>query len=615
MLYTTKGKHAKSDSNTGPGIQTSSFSHLAVSSKLSQSKSACACGGACPSCQAKVPVQAKLNLSGVGDKYEQEADRVADQIVNEKNVDRPILNLSGKVQRQPLIKPEEDEEETKPELIVQTKAAGTQQESDITSTAILTHLGGRGVILPDIVRSDFEQRMGYDFNHVRIHTDDHSASLAERLNARAFTVNHHVVFGHNQYQPDTRQGRHLLAHELTHVVQQTGAGKVAAQTIFPTEKRLQRKVNPAKCRATGLSQEYCDTAQNDFILAEKAVNKAKGVMYGGGSHSRKVERALKCYFHTSLSAHKLIIKNKLDRISGALKGYNKEINEGNILFAKGDPRGCTSRKGGPVIAYTHKANIDSKGNLISRPYINLCDNVYFGRTQDQRVRTVVHEFAHVMGIAPDNSRDEIRVDDDGFLLLKSSRLLKVADSYAHLVVALARDDWPNCSADNISAGVETGVLGSASSAHRAGWYATVYIDVTSKTPVLRFFYPYRRLGFTIMATPARQPKSNIQGIQADMTYLVELLAGARIKLRKSPLGLNWNISLGGGPLVVINGIPDDKGDIKRLSGGLKATVVSGFRFKRLEIKANLSYLYLPGVPGFTHTVQGGITVGGRFYWP
>jgi hypothetical protein len=70
-----------------------------------------------------------------------------------------------------------------------------------------------------------EPRFGRDFSQVRIHSGNRAADLARSINARAFTVGRDVVFGEGQYTPASRSGKFLLAHELTHVVQQTSAGK------------------------------------------------------------------------------------------------------------------------------------------------------------------------------------------------------------------------------------------------------------------------------------------------------------------------------------------------------------------------------------------------------
>jgi hypothetical protein len=66
------------------------------------------------------------------------------------------------------------------------------------------------------------QRFGHDFSHVRVHNDAVAAASSRSVDAEAFTVGHHIVFGHSRYAPGTGPGDRLLAHELTHVVQQAG---------------------------------------------------------------------------------------------------------------------------------------------------------------------------------------------------------------------------------------------------------------------------------------------------------------------------------------------------------------------------------------------------------
>jgi hypothetical protein len=74
--------------------------------------------------------------------------------------------------------------------------------------------------LDPVTRASFETQFGYDFSGVRVHTDAQAASSARAVNAVAYTVGGHVVFGQGQYSPGNSRGRELLAHELTHVVQQ-----------------------------------------------------------------------------------------------------------------------------------------------------------------------------------------------------------------------------------------------------------------------------------------------------------------------------------------------------------------------------------------------------------
>ena len=77
-----------------------------------------------------------------------------------------------------------------------------------------------GAPLDSCTRELMEARFGHDLTRVRVHTDDWAARAAEALNARAFTLGHHIVFGAGEYPPETPEGMRLLAHELTHVIQQ-----------------------------------------------------------------------------------------------------------------------------------------------------------------------------------------------------------------------------------------------------------------------------------------------------------------------------------------------------------------------------------------------------------
>ncbi|TVR83628.1 MAG: DUF4157 domain-containing protein [Rhodospirillales bacterium] len=83
---------------------------------------------------------------------------------------------------------------------------------------------GSGIALPAAERAFFEPRFGRSFAHVRIHDGTQADAAATDLNARAFTLGNHIAFARNQYSPGTAEGRALMAHELTHVVQQSAAG-------------------------------------------------------------------------------------------------------------------------------------------------------------------------------------------------------------------------------------------------------------------------------------------------------------------------------------------------------------------------------------------------------
>lgn len=95
-----------------------------------------------------------------------------------------------------------------------------QRQEDDPEARVTETLGRPGSPLAPAVRHDMESALGHDFGDVRVHTDAASAGSARAVQAQAYTVGSHVVFGEGRYQPGTTEGRRTLAHELTHVVQQ-----------------------------------------------------------------------------------------------------------------------------------------------------------------------------------------------------------------------------------------------------------------------------------------------------------------------------------------------------------------------------------------------------------
>jgi hypothetical protein len=230
------------------------------SSAVIQRKASCACGGGCPGCQSKLPVQTKLSISEPGDIYEQEADRVADQVMRMpehpvQHHSSPSHNAGGgeMVQCKPLVstitpliqrqslEQVEDEETTEDKLDVQRFAGGDGDGGDVPGN-FLSSLGPGSPLDPQ-TQSFFEPRFGADFSNVRIHTDAQAAQSAGAVNAKAYTVGHNIVFGAGHYGTDTWHGKQLIAHELTHVVQQSGDGSSQIVTTRSNSPHLARSVD------------------------------------------------------------------------------------------------------------------------------------------------------------------------------------------------------------------------------------------------------------------------------------------------------------------------------------------------------------------------------------
>jgi hypothetical protein len=172
----------------------------------------------------RMAIQAKLNIGEPNDKYEQEADRTAAQVVQQINAS-PQDNSA---QRRSLPKAED---QLQAKFLVQRREnlddgeASTDLESSIQSAR------GRGQSLEPNLQAKMGLAMGADFSGVKVHTDSQSDQLSKSIQAKAFTTGQDVFFGQGQYNPTSRGGQELIAHELTHVVQQKGTQAPSGQSI------------------------------------------------------------------------------------------------------------------------------------------------------------------------------------------------------------------------------------------------------------------------------------------------------------------------------------------------------------------------------------------------
>lgn len=203
-------------------------------------------------------IQPKLHVGPADDAYEREADRTAQRIMRMpdpySNEARPLQAPISQVQRMcPECEEEQDEkvrrqardedeeisekEEDEERLQRKAKASGAPPlNAGIESR--LASLRGGGRSLPPPVRSFFEPRFNHDFSDVRLHTGSAAGEAARSINARAFTLGPDITFASGEYAPGTPRGQRLLAHELTHVVQQSGGSSRSANSESPTSRAI-----------------------------------------------------------------------------------------------------------------------------------------------------------------------------------------------------------------------------------------------------------------------------------------------------------------------------------------------------------------------------------------
>ncbi|MDJ0601580.1 MAG: DUF4157 domain-containing protein [Crocosphaera sp.] len=180
------------------------------------------------------PIQSKLSVGKPNDKYEQEADRLATRVVQQINT--PTFNPFNQSPDRHSVERNKDREEDKiqAKLTLQPKRVITGGEVSSDLTTPINRARGGGQPLDQGLQKSMGQVMGADFSGVRVHTDGHSDQLNQSLQAKAFTTGQDVFFRQGEYQPSNPGGQELIAHELTHVMQQNRGG---VQT-------MQRKGNP-----------------------------------------------------------------------------------------------------------------------------------------------------------------------------------------------------------------------------------------------------------------------------------------------------------------------------------------------------------------------------------
>ena len=227
---------------------------------------------------AEVGVQAKLTIGAANDKYEKEADKVAVQVV--KAIHKPqiqptdSLYLNSKsetlLRNLPPIQAIDDRTslQMKP-MLQQEGVAGSPVSEDFANE--IRQARSSGQALPLQVRTQMEWAMGADFSEVRVHADTRADELNQAIQAKAFTTGQHIFFRNEQYKPKTHEGQALLAHELTHVVQQSANWAQKTESSETPDK--QHHSNYAKWSGQEIIQCMQLTAQHkeEIIVCDAAI--------------------------------------------------------------------------------------------------------------------------------------------------------------------------------------------------------------------------------------------------------------------------------------------------------------------------------------------------------
>ncbi len=287
-------------------------------------------------------IQAKLIVGQPNDKYEQEADRVADQVMrttmdarlgehmpandtvqrrysscekeDNSHQTKPLYTqISPLIQRQPIEEEEiqtkpliqrqpveeeeqiqmnpmlqpqaEEDEELQPKRI---KAKGGNELAEVSSEteSKINQSRGSGRHLPSDTRSFMERRFGTDFNNVKVHSDSTAIQMNKEVNSQAFTVGNNIYFNSGKYKPETDGGRQLLAHELTHVVQQGGGSLTPDTQIKPLLPYTTISQNNTRVRGWASATPGHHSAPDNTVQRKIKVDPGLNLDMHGYTHSK-----------------------------------------------------------------------------------------------------------------------------------------------------------------------------------------------------------------------------------------------------------------------------------------------------------------------------------------
>lgn len=277
-------------------------------------------------------IQPKLKIGQPNDKYEQEADRVADAVVNTTEPQQGGQSLQMMEEEEVQAKLQEPVIQQKcngceHEEKLQTKADAPTAKNNYATPEISSQLqsrAGSGNHLPERVQTEMRHKIGADFSGVNIHTDSCAVQMNQALGAKAFTHGRDIYFNQGQYNPASPGGKHLLAHELTHVVQQaSNKQKIQRQAVAVPNYR------DCTTAITGVadSNEQLEDARSrarEFVGA--AIRRLASAPVAGSVYATALGR----HFISPNAAQRAAILANFQSIRATLRVSNYICNSSNI---------------------------------------------------------------------------------------------------------------------------------------------------------------------------------------------------------------------------------------------------------------------------------------------
>jgi hypothetical protein len=218
-------------------------------------------------------------------------NRMEDKTEEDKKVQRKSEEEKDKMQKKEQNPEEEDKIQKKEDSTLQRKESGTTSHANPGN--YIKSLNGKGKPLPADSNAFFSSRFGYNFSDVKVHTGKEAAGTAKALNAKAYTIGNDIVFNEGQLNTGTSEGKKLMAHELTHVVQQNSDNKLRRKTI-PEEAEKEKVSVPTFFERGIIEQNTRHNANCNGVSVEGFTDANYGNSFSAPGSSTPVSDCTDC---------------------------------------------------------------------------------------------------------------------------------------------------------------------------------------------------------------------------------------------------------------------------------------------------------------------------------
>jgi hypothetical protein len=319
-----------------------------------------------------------------------------------------------------------------------------------------TPSGGGGAPLDPAARKWFEARFGRDFSDVRVHTDEHAAQSARAVNARAFTSGEHITFDAGQYAPHSDRGQRLVAHELTHVVQQRA--RTPLEGVSEPGDAAEREAERNADRLTSLRTLTFDARPN--VVARQASTATESAPIAACTDEQRHQidpaatMAHEWLDQKAIPAVRKVTdepaadgngttRNAIARhfrsaepevVARLLENLERILSEMETLLPRDPAAAQIGRLGPPTRCQTDADRVCADADAyVLNGFLNLCPGFFRNPSVEFRAALLIHEVAHAVGM---EIVDRAYIEDRLLDFLTTREALSNAESYAMFVEEL-----------------------------------------------------------------------------------------------------------------------------------------------------------------------------------